>query len=119
STTSTVTTTSATSTTGTTIAGGGSFIRVQRYGNTASDQGYAVATDSGGNIIIGGSFNGTVDFGAASRTSAGGFDAGFIAKYTNNGSPTWVLPTIGGTGSCRAQGLAVDRRTNCDGTGGS
>ena len=30
-------------------------------------------TDSGGNIIIGGSFNGTVDFGAASRTSAGGF----------------------------------------------
>jgi hypothetical protein len=58
----------------------GTHVSSQAFGDAgASQQGNGVATDSGGNRYLVGTFNGTVDFGDGPLTTAGGTDL-FIAK---------------------------------------
>ena len=61
----------------------------QRFGGTSSDQGWAVAVDASGNVMVTGSFLGTVDFGGGNLVSAGGGDI-FVAKYGK--VPTGIDP---------------------------
>lgn len=78
--------------------------------STANDQ-------SGASILVAGYFAGTVNFGGASRTSAGATNDIFVAKYSNTGSgATWVN-TVGSTGSDQANGVAVDGSGNVFATG--
>jgi hypothetical protein len=69
-------------------------------GDTSSDQGYSVTIDPTGNVIVGGTFSGTVDFdpgiGIYNISSLGGND-GFIAKYDSQGNFIWVRHTLGGS----------------------
>jgi FlgD Ig-like domain len=60
----------------------------KRFGDAASDAGLALAIDIANNVIIGGRFAGTTDFGAGGLTTAGGSDA-FIAKFTGAGAHVW------------------------------
>ena len=46
----------------------------KRFGSTSWDNGMAVATDGTGNVLVTGSFGGTVDFGGGPLTSAGADD---------------------------------------------
>lgn len=52
-----------------------------------------ISVDGSGNVIISGSFMGTVDFdpgGSVSNLVADGFSDGFVAKYTDTGGLLWA-----------------------------
>ncbi|MEI6816019.1 MAG: T9SS type A sorting domain-containing protein [Bacteroidota bacterium] len=54
------------------------------------DEGYTVATDASGNVLITGGFDSpTITFGAFTLINAGGYDI-FIVKYDANGNVLWA-----------------------------
>ncbi len=80
-------------------------------------QGAAIAVDSSGNVIVAGTFTGTVNFdpnsGSTTFTSALGGNDVFIAKYDPNGNLLWAQ-NVGGTAGALDEGyaLAVDTSGN-------
>jgi hypothetical protein len=77
----------------------------KRYGDAAGQFVDAIAVDSAGNIILGGHFNSTIDFGNGTLTSAGGLD-GYVAKLSPNGDPMWSV-RIGDAAAQMVLGVAV------------
>jgi len=59
-----------------------------RFGDAAAQTANGIATDESGNVLLTGSFAGTVDFGGGALTSAGGSDI-FIAKFNTAGQHIW------------------------------
>ncbi|MBK9283537.1 MAG: T9SS type A sorting domain-containing protein [Sphingobacteriaceae bacterium] len=62
-------------------------------GNFGNDVAYSIAQDGNGNIYLGGSFSGVVDFdqGPATTTlDAGTGLSGFVAKYSSSGNFVWA-----------------------------
>ena len=81
------------------------------FGGTGVDVANAVAADASGNVIAAGFFNGTVNFGGTTLTSAGGGSVGgdiYVVKYAPSGALLWVK-AFGDTGDDAANGLAIDR----------
>jgi hypothetical protein len=72
----------------------GSTLWAQKFGGTSSDLAYGIAVDGAGNTYITGYFQGTVNFGAGSVTSAGSYDV-FLAKLNSAGAYVWSK-TFGG-----------------------
>ncbi|MGQ0636154.1 MAG: SBBP repeat-containing protein [Planctomycetaceae bacterium] len=70
----------------------------------------SVTTDASGNVYIGGSFSGTVSFGAYTLTSGGSYD-GFVVKLGSDGTVQWAT-RWGGADSESANGVAVDGAGN-------
>lgn len=66
----------------------GAPIFSKRFGNASSQQGNAVSFDIAGNIYVAGSFQGAIELGGASLTSAGSDDV-FIAKLDPKGKHLW------------------------------
>lgn len=60
----------------------------QRFGGTGSDVGTELAADASGDIVFGGLFSNTVDFGGGSFISAGQVDM-ILAKYDASGAHQW------------------------------
>lgn len=60
----------------------------KRFGDPLDQKGTAVAVDSAGNVVIGGSFVGSVNFGALDIQSAGQSDM-YIGKLGPDGSHQW------------------------------
>jgi beta-propeller repeat-containing protein len=73
---------------------------------SGTDEGTALAADVNGNVIVGGSFYQTSDFGGGPLTSAGGQDV-FLAKYSSAGVHTWSR-RIGGTTDDVVNRLTLD-----------
>lgn len=71
----------------------GNFVWAKRMGGTSNEYAYALALDSGGNICITGTFEGTANFdtgaGTANLTSAGWGDI-FICKLNADGDYLWA-----------------------------
>jgi hypothetical protein len=92
-------------------------------GTSTGDESTSVATDSIGNIFIGGTFYGTKCFDGASGclTSSNSRDA-FIVKYTNTGVFVWARKIgIAGSGKIyqdAIKDIAVDQDDNVYFTGG-
>ena len=63
-----------------------------------------------GSVVVTGYFFGTIDFGGAALTSAGGYDM-YLVKYSSTGQYQWAK-RFGSTGSEAAQALAVDASGN-------
>lgn len=84
------------------------------FGGSGIDRAKLVETDSVGNILVAGTFRGTVDFdpgpGTASRTSNGESDV-FVAKYAPTGTLLWIA-SLGGAGTDNVGGLAIDANGN-------
>lgn len=81
-------------------------------GGTGSVDVNQIRGASNGNVIVVGSFQGTVDFnpaGGAVKVSAGVTDA-FLAVYASNGRFRWVV-TWGGAGDEAADSVAIDPTT--------
>lgn len=57
----------------------GASLWSRRFGGSGLDFGADVASDAAGNVIMAGTFSGTVDFGAGTLSSAGAFSA-FVVK---------------------------------------
>jgi hypothetical protein len=65
------------------------------FGDVQSQYGTAVTTDASGNIIVTGAYQGSVNFGGAALTSAGGNDI-FLAKFNAAGEHVWSKSFGGG-----------------------
>jgi hypothetical protein len=94
----------------------GTHLWSKRFGGTGSDIGYAVALDSGGNVLLTGKFQGTADFGGGALTSAGDDDI-VVAKYDPTGAHLWSK-RFGGTSADTPIAMAIDSADNILVTGG-
>jgi hypothetical protein len=88
----------------------GAHLWSKRFGGTGSDMAYTVAVDAAGNIVVGGLFWATVDFGGGPLTSAGSYDV-FVAKYSPTGVHLWSK-SFGGAALEALGGVAVDPAGN-------
>lgn len=90
-----------------------------RAGSGSYDQGNTVWTDGAGNVIMGGSFQGTVDFdpspATVNLTSAGDYDI-VLNKYNTAGALTWAI-RIGGLQRDNVQAVTTDGANNIIVTG--
>jgi hypothetical protein len=59
-----------------------------RFGDAASQKAYGVAADKDGNVIVAGTFEGSIDFGGGELKSAGATDI-FVAKLGPSGEHIW------------------------------
>jgi uncharacterized repeat protein (TIGR02543 family) len=84
----------------------------RQIGGTGNDSATCVTPniDPSKNIVLGGSFSGTVKFGANSITSNGKTD-GFVTKLSNSGEFDWTA-TFGGTENDEVTALACDTSYN-------
>lgn len=87
----------------------------KRFGSTSADKGYGVAVDGSGNVIVVGSFQGSVNFGGSSLTSVGLEDI-FVAKYNSSGAHQWSQ-RFGGSNSDNGYAVSVDGTGNVIATG--
>ncbi len=68
----------------------GAHLWSKRFGDVDPQLGEAVEVDSGGNILITGSFGGQIDFGGGPLAVAGGlFSDIFVAKFGADGEHVW------------------------------
>ena len=77
-------------------------------GGTGSDAGYGIATDSNGNVYVGGYSDAT--WGTPLRAFTGSYDA-YVAKLTSNGSLAWNT-FLGGTFNDFCTSISVDASGN-------
>jgi hypothetical protein len=77
----------------------------KRFGDAGlNDAGLALAIDFANNVVVGGRFSGTTDFGGGPLTTAGQTDA-FIAKFNSAGTHQWSKK-FGDASSQEVNGLA-------------
>jgi hypothetical protein len=82
-------------------------IWAHNWGDTATQDMRAVATDSGGNVFAIGLFNGSITAGGLTLTSAGGADV-LTMKLDQNGT-VQCMGRYGDLGNDQADWLAVER----------
>ena len=86
-----------------------------RLGGANAESQIRSATDTAGNMIVAGTFSGSMTVGAATLTSAGGTDA-FVVKLSPTGAVLWSK-RLGGAGDDTASAVAVDGSNNVIVTG--
>lgn len=84
----------------------GQLVWFRQAGGANLDTGNAVAVDAGGNVYLGGSFDGSFTLGGVTLQTRGGED-GFIAKFNSGGDLLW-LRQAGGDGGDAVRSLALD-----------
>ena len=95
----------------------GAYRWAQLVGSTGFEQGSSVAVDSADNIVVTGSFVGTVNFGGAcSLSTPTAINDAFVAKYNSSGGCLWAR-RFGGTNGDWGTSLAVDGSDNVVVTG--
>jgi hypothetical protein len=82
----------------------------RRFGDASGQVSMAVATDSAGNVVIVGNFEGSLDFGAGALMSVDTTDA-FVAKLDASGGHLWSKG-FRGTGDQTANRVATDSAGN-------
>ena len=78
-----------------------------RFGSTSNDRGFTCVTTWAGEVYLGGTFTGSVDFGGGALPGAGNEDI-VLAKFDGNGTHLWSQG-FGSAGHDRAHGVAVDQ----------
>jgi len=92
----------------------GNFIFAKSFGDVGVDFANSINSDQNGDIIIAGSFNGTVDFDPSSSVtsfSSNGSSDGFLLKISSLGNYIW-LNQIGGTGQDLVSDVSTDGNNN-------
>jgi hypothetical protein len=92
------------------LTGAGGPIWSLRFGDAANQAGLGIGHDAANDVVISGSFNGSVNFGGANLTSAGLGDA-FVAKLSPTGAHLWSK-SFGDAADQSARGLALDPAGN-------
>lgn len=77
-----------------------------RHGGPTDDRGLSIAVAPNGDLVMAGTFTGTMNLGGAPMGSAGGADA-WVARYSAAGTFRWSTK-LGGIGADLAAGVAVD-----------
>jgi hypothetical protein len=79
-------------------------------GDAGDSRGFAVETDSAGNVVVGGIFTGSINYGGGALTSAGSWD-GFVVKLRGDGTHVWTR-RYGDSLDDRIFRLAIDGADN-------
>ena len=87
------------------------FTWVNPIGGTDEDSAARVATDINDDVIVTGSFSGTISFDATTSLTADDGNDVYVAKYSPGGSLLWARK-YGGTGEQIAYALTVDGSGN-------
>ena len=93
---------------------GGTCVWANKYGGTSNDAGQALAIDTSNNVILGGVFQGTANFGCGNLVSIGGDDV-FLAKFNSAGTCQWSKRAGGNyvfPGFDALKGVALDSADN-------
>jgi hypothetical protein len=88
----------------------GAHVWSRRFGDTGYDGGGPIAADHAGNVLVTGSFEGSVDFGGGPLVTSGAVDI-FFAKYDPNGSHVWSR-SVGGIHSEGGGAITTDGSDN-------
>jgi hypothetical protein len=67
----------------------GALVWAKAFGNVAAQNGFGVACDAAGNVVVTGAFAGTINFGGGALTSLGATDV-FVAKLDPTGAYVWA-----------------------------
>jgi hypothetical protein len=94
----------------------GACLWSKRAGDTDTQGGAGVAVDAGGNVLVTGSFGGSMDLGGCPVTSAGNTDL-YVAKLDPSGACLWSK-RAGDAGAQYGLGVAVDGMGHVMVTGG-
>ena len=90
------------------VSGTGDHVWSKSFGSSEAGQAATgIATDGNGNVLVGGTFAGSISFGGAPLQAAGASDV-FVAKLGPDGAHLWSY-SYGGTEFDKAHGLAVDK----------
>jgi hypothetical protein len=87
----------------------GSHVWSKRFGGDSADYGYSVAAGANGEIVIGGSFRGTIDFGSGPMSNGGSYSDGFLARLSSStGVASWSKQLAGSAGAIdTVRGVAI------------
>ena len=89
----------------------GKLFWARSFGSTDYDSGGGVAFDPTGNVVVVGTFSGTVNFatnGPTATLTAGPIFDVFVLKLDPNGQGIWGRSYVGGNGWAKGQAIAVD-----------
>lgn len=89
----------------------------KQFGDSSDQFGYRVATDSANNVVLFGSFEGTVDFSGANALDSAGDTDLFLAKFEADGTYLWSQ-RYGDAETESAFDVAIDSADNIWVTGG-
>lgn len=94
----------------------GQFVWAKHIGGKQADQGYAIAVDPSGNVIVGGYFTDTADFDPGSGQyqlgRAGNNEDAFLCKLDSRGTFVWARQ-LGGKGASEwVTGITTDAAGN-------
>jgi hypothetical protein len=96
----------------------GGHLWSKRYGDAMAQNGKGIAVDGAGNVIITGSFAGTMTFGASVLTSMGLLTTDvFVAKLNPSGQPIWAKQFGDALAAQSGKAVAVDGAGNVVVTG--
>ncbi len=90
--------------------GNGNHLGSKRFGGAMDDSPNDIDIDGNGNIVVAGSFNGSVDFGGGALVSGGATDA-FVAAYDANGNHLFSK-RYGDAAAQSSSGVATDGAGN-------
>lgn len=89
------------------FTGNGAHIWSKSFGDGYPDYGNAIAADADGNVLVTGTFNGTVSFGGSALTSASTATSDiFVAEYSPTGTHRFSA-RYGSPGNEAASGVAI------------
>ncbi|HWH68429.1 MAG TPA: SBBP repeat-containing protein, partial [Candidatus Sulfotelmatobacter sp.] len=94
----------------------GHALWARRAGTMGYDEAKAVATDSGGNVYVTGSYYDTILFDSIGLTNRYYYTNFFLTKYDPEGKVLWARTTTGPS-LCQGSGVTVDAATNVYVTG--
>jgi hypothetical protein len=97
------------------LGAAGADVWSKRFGDANQQNGFRVAVDGAGNVILAGFFSGTVNFGGSLLTSQGGSDV-FVAKFGPGGAHVWSK-SFGAAQEQYARSVVVDHTGNVFVTG--
>jgi len=68
----------------------GGFLWAKRFGSPGDDAGYGLAVDGNGDVLVTGTFDGSINFGGSTLNSIGGGRNAFITKFSGaTGAHMW------------------------------
>jgi hypothetical protein len=88
----------------------GNLVWASRFGGAEAQVLFGIAADSAGNVVVAGSFRGSIDFGGGPLASAGAGDI-YVAKLDPSGKHLWSKAFTGGDEET-AHRLALDADDN-------
>jgi hypothetical protein len=86
----------------------GSCLWSKRFGDNMTQYAAAVAIDSQDNIILGGGFFSSVDFGSGVHVAGNGNESGYVAKFDTDGNLLWDIDSGAASGSMGVRDITVN-----------